>query len=41
MCFEMQEAAASKDLAHALALMPGLEKQFELLESTLKQLGWA
>jgi len=41
LCFEMQEVAASKDLNHALALLPRIEEQFELLESTLKQLGWA
>ena len=40
LCFEMQEAAASKNLNQALALLPKLEEQFKLLNATLKQLGW-
>jgi two-component system, sensor histidine kinase and response regulator len=40
LCFEMQEAAASKDMNQALALMPKIEEQFKLLDATLKQLGW-
>ena len=41
LCFEMQEAAASKELSRALALLPRLEEQFELLKAALKQSGWA
>ena len=40
LCFEAQEAAAAGDLTHALALLPRLEEQFELLKATLKQSGW-
>ncbi|MGO9271395.1 MAG: PAS domain S-box protein [Terriglobia bacterium] len=39
-CFEVQEAAAAKELSRALALLPRLEEQFELLKATLKQSGW-
>jgi len=38
--FETQEAAATGELARALALLPQLEKQFELLKATLEQLSW-
>jgi two-component system, sensor histidine kinase and response regulator len=41
LCSEAQEAAASRDLSRALALLPRLEEQFEMLKATLKQSGWA
>jgi CheY-like chemotaxis protein/HPt (histidine-containing phosphotransfer) domain-containing protein len=37
---EAQEAAAAGELSRALALLPRLEEQFELLKATLKQSGW-
>ncbi len=37
--FEAQEAAAAGELSRALALLPHLEEQFELLKSTLKLSG--
>ena len=40
LCFEAQEAAAAGELSRALALLPRLEEQFELLKATLKQSGW-
>jgi CheY-like chemotaxis protein/HPt (histidine-containing phosphotransfer) domain-containing protein len=40
LCFEMQEAAAAKNLDLARALLPQLEEQFELLKHTLNQSGW-
>ncbi|MGA2983356.1 MAG: PAS domain S-box protein [Terriglobia bacterium] len=39
LCLEAQ-AAAEGELIHALALLPRLEEQFELLKVTLKQSGW-
>lgn len=39
-CFEMQEAAAAKELNRASALLPQLEEQYELLEAALKESGW-
>ena len=40
LCSEAQEAAAARELSRALALLPCLEEQFELLKTTLKQSGW-
>ena len=40
LCFEAQEAAAAGELSRALALLPRLEEQFDLLKATLKQSGW-
>jgi CheY-like chemotaxis protein len=40
LCFEAQEAAATGELSRALALLPRLEEQLELLKATLKQSGW-
>jgi CheY-like chemotaxis protein len=40
LCFEMQEAAAAKNLDLARALLPQLEEQFELLKQALNQSGW-
>jgi CheY-like chemotaxis protein/HPt (histidine-containing phosphotransfer) domain-containing protein len=37
---EAQEAAAAGGFTSALALLPRLEEQFELLKATLKQSGW-
>jgi signal transduction histidine kinase/DNA-binding response OmpR family regulator/HPt (histidine-containing phosphotransfer) domain-containing protein len=37
---EAQEAAAGGDLSRAMALLPRLDEQFELLKATLKQAGW-
>jgi PAS domain S-box-containing protein len=38
--FKAQEAVAAGELSRALALLPHLEEQFELLKSTLKLSGW-
>ncbi len=40
LCSEAQEAAAASEFIRALALLPRLEEQFELLKATLKQSGW-
>jgi PAS domain S-box-containing protein len=40
LCFEAQEAAAAGELSSALALLPRLDEQFELLKATLKHSGW-
>ena len=40
LCSEAQEAAAASDVIRALALLPRMEEQFELLKATLKQSGW-
>jgi len=39
-CLELQDAAASRKLEHALALLPKIEEQFELLKTALKDWGW-
>ena len=41
LCFEMQEAAAAKELDRASALLPLLEEQFKFLEAALKKLEWS
>ena len=41
LCAEAQDAAASMELSRALALLPRLQEQFELLKTTLKQSGWS
>ena len=40
LCFEAQEAAASRELSRVVALLPRLEEQLERLKTTLKQSGW-
>jgi PAS domain S-box-containing protein len=40
LAFELQEAAASKQLDVGLALLPRLHEQLELLKAALKQSGW-
>jgi CheY-like chemotaxis protein/HPt (histidine-containing phosphotransfer) domain-containing protein len=40
LCFDAQEAAAAGEFPRALALLPPLEEQFNLLKATLKQSGW-
>ncbi|HMD98708.1 MAG TPA: PAS domain S-box protein [Terriglobia bacterium] len=40
LCLEVQEAAAAKELNRALALLPRMEEQLELLQATLKLSGW-
>jgi len=39
LCSEVQEAAAAGELRRALVLLPGLQEQFELLKTALKQSG--
>jgi PAS domain S-box-containing protein len=39
-CCEVEAATAAEELSRALALLPRLEEQFELLKATLKQSGW-
>jgi len=41
LCSEAQDAAESMELSSALALLPRLQEQFELLKTTLKLSGWA
>jgi two-component system, sensor histidine kinase and response regulator len=41
LCVEVQKAAAAKALHRALALLPRMQEQFELLQATLKESGWA
>ena len=40
LCSETQDAAAAMELSRALALLPRLQEQFELLKTALKQSGW-
>jgi two-component system, sensor histidine kinase and response regulator len=40
LCSEAQDAAAAMELSRALALLPRLQEQFELLKTALKQSGW-
>ena len=40
LCSETQDAAAAMELSRALALLPRVQEQFELLKTTLKQSGW-
>jgi PAS domain S-box-containing protein len=40
LCVEMQKAAAAKDMTHALALLPRLQEQFELLQRSLEHVEW-
>ena len=40
LCSEAQDAAAAMELSRALALVPRLQEQFELLRTTLMQSGW-
>jgi CheY-like chemotaxis protein/HPt (histidine-containing phosphotransfer) domain-containing protein len=40
LCSEAQDAATSMDLSRALALLPRLQEQFELLKTALQQSGW-
>jgi PAS domain S-box-containing protein len=40
LCSEAEKAAAGGELSRALALLPRLEEQFELLQATLNQSGW-
>ncbi|MGO9574235.1 MAG: PAS domain S-box protein [Terriglobales bacterium] len=40
LCSEAQDAAAAMELSRALALLPRLQEQFELLKIALKQSGW-
>ena len=40
LCSEAQDAAAAMELSRALALLPRLQEQFELLRTALKQSGW-
>jgi len=40
LCAEAQDAAAAMELSRALALLPRLQEQFELLRTTLKKSGW-
>ena len=40
LCSETQEEAAAMDFSRALALLPRLREQFELLKATLKDSGW-
>jgi PAS domain S-box-containing protein len=40
LCSEAQDAAESRELSRALALLPRLQEQFELLKTTLNQSGW-
>ena len=41
LCCAAQQAAAANELTRALALLPRLEKEFELLKATVKQSGWS
>jgi HPt (histidine-containing phosphotransfer) domain-containing protein len=40
LCSEAQEAAAAHDLGRVSAVLVRLRREFELLKSTLRQLGW-
>ena len=40
LCSEAHDAAESMELSSALALLPRLQEQFELLTTTLNQSGW-
>ena len=41
LCLEVQEAAVSRELKRALAVLPRMQEQFEMLKATLKRSGWA
>jgi HPt (histidine-containing phosphotransfer) domain-containing protein len=40
LCSAAQKAATSSNPSAALALLPQLEEEFELLKTTLQQSGW-
>jgi len=40
LCSEAQDAATAEELSRALALLPRLQEQFELLKTTLEKSGW-
>jgi HPt (histidine-containing phosphotransfer) domain-containing protein len=40
LCSNAQAAAAAREFSRALALLPQMEDQFELLKTTLNRSGW-